>query len=56
MEEPGVSKLVAVNLRGGGGKVGRAQVIAGPSAAPLQSRTPFHDQQPGQADSRRLTR
>jgi chromosome segregation protein len=27
MEEPGVSKLVSVNLRGGGGRVGRAQVI-----------------------------
>jgi chromosome segregation protein len=34
MEEPGVSKLVAVNLRGGGGRVGRAQVITAPSAAP----------------------
>jgi chromosome segregation protein len=34
MEEPGVSKLVAVNLRGGGGRVGRAQVITEPSAAP----------------------
>jgi chromosome segregation protein len=34
MEEPGVSKLVSVNLRGGGGKVGRAQVITEPSAPP----------------------
>ncbi len=33
MEEPGVSKLVAVNLRGGGGRVGRAQVITEPSPA-----------------------
>ncbi|HZL21021.1 MAG TPA: chromosome segregation protein SMC [Polyangia bacterium] len=34
MEEPGVSKLVSVNLRGGGGRVGRAQVITESSAAP----------------------
>jgi chromosome segregation protein len=34
MEEPGVSKLVAVNLRGGGGLVGRAQVATESSAAP----------------------
>jgi chromosome segregation protein len=34
MEEPGVSKLVAVNLRGGGGRVGRAQVVTESSAAP----------------------
>jgi chromosome segregation protein len=34
MEEPGVSKLVAVNLRGGGGRVGRAQVITESSAPP----------------------
>jgi chromosome segregation protein len=34
MEEPGVSKLVAVNLRGGGGRVGRAQVATESSAAP----------------------
>jgi chromosome segregation protein len=33
MEEPGVSKLVAVNLRGGGGRVGRAQVITEPTPA-----------------------
>jgi chromosome segregation protein len=36
MEEPGVSKLVAVNLRGGGGRVGRAQVateVAAPASA-----------------------
>jgi chromosome segregation protein len=33
MEEPGVSKLVAVNLRGGGGgRVGHAQVATEPSA------------------------
>ncbi len=36
MEEPGVSKLVAVNLRGGGGRVGRAQV-ATESAAPASA-------------------
>ena len=34
MEEPGVSKLVSVNLRGGGGRVGRAQVITESSAPP----------------------
>jgi chromosome segregation protein len=34
MEEPGVSKLVAVNLRGGGGRVGRAQVITEAAAPP----------------------
>jgi hypothetical protein len=34
MEEPGVSKLVAVNLRGGGGRVGRAQLVTEPSVAP----------------------
>jgi len=26
MEEPGVSKLVAVNLRGGSARIGRAEV------------------------------
>jgi chromosome segregation protein len=35
MEEPGVSKLVAVNLRGGGGRVGRAEVAT--AAAPPPS-------------------
>jgi chromosome segregation protein len=34
MEEPGVSKLVSVNLRGGGGRVGRAQVITESGASP----------------------
>ena len=34
MEEPGVSKLVAVNLRGGSnGRVGRAQVVTEPAPA-----------------------
>jgi chromosome segregation protein len=32
MEEPGVSKLVAVNLKAGGGKVGRAKVETAASA------------------------
>jgi len=34
MEEPGVSKLVAVNLRGSGGRVGRAQVATEAAAEP----------------------
>ncbi|HLK88832.1 MAG TPA: chromosome segregation protein SMC [Polyangia bacterium] len=33
MEEPGVSKLVAVNLRSSGGKIGRAQVGTAPAPA-----------------------
>ena len=35
MEEPGVSKLVAVNLKGGQGKAGRAKVQTEAPAAPL---------------------
>jgi hypothetical protein len=27
MEEPGVSRLVAVNLRGGSGRIGKARVV-----------------------------
>jgi hypothetical protein len=39
MEEPGVSKLVAVNLRSsnGGEKIGRAKVATSPATAPATS-------------------
>ena len=37
MEEPGVSKLVAVNLKGGQGKAGRARVQTETPAAPALS-------------------
>jgi chromosome segregation protein len=37
MEEPGVSKLVAVNLKGGGGKAGRAQVGTASAQATAQA-------------------
>jgi len=34
MEEPGVSKLVAVNLRGGSARIGRAEVATKASNPP----------------------
>jgi chromosome segregation protein len=37
MEEPGVSKLVAVNLKGSGGKAGRAKVETASGQSPAQA-------------------
>jgi len=34
MEEPGVSKLVSVNLKGGSTKIGRAEVVTEPAPGP----------------------